>query len=83
VLRDGEPVTLTVTESSILRVLAAQAGDVVTRRTLLEQVWGPAYAEDTRLLDVHLSRLRSKVEDDPAHPARILTVRGVGYKLAP
>jgi DNA-binding response OmpR family regulator len=83
VLRDGEPVALTVTESSILRLLAAHAGDVVTRRTLLEQVWGPAYAEDTRLLDVHLSRLRSKVEDDPAHPARIVTVRGVGYKLEP
>jgi two-component system, OmpR family, response regulator MtrA len=80
VLRDGEEIPLTKTEFRLLCVLATAKGAVVTREQLLERVWDYGYFGDTRLLDVHIRRLRRKIEPDPAHPTLILTVRGVGYR---
>jgi two-component system response regulator RegX3 len=79
---DGRPVALARKEFDLLAVLTANAGRVLTREQLIDLVWGSDYVGDTKTLDVHVKRLRGKVEDDPAHPARLLTVRGVGYKLA-
>ena len=59
----------------------ANAGRVLTRETLIDRVWGPHYVGDTKTLDVHVKRLRSKIEDDPAVPRRIVTIRGLGYKF--
>lgn len=81
VRRHGETLHLTKTEFRLLCELAAHAGRVVTREELLERVWGYDYFGDTRLLDVHVRRLRVKVEDDAADPRLVLTVRGVGYKI--
>ena len=81
VSRDGEAVGLTPTEYKLFVELADHAGMVLSRQVLLERVWGYGWAGDTRLVDVHIQRLRAKVEDDPANPRIILTVRGVGYKL--
>jgi two-component system response regulator MtrA len=78
--RAGEDVHLTRTELRLLSELAAADGKVVTREQLLERVWGYDYFGDTRLLDVHVRRLRRKVEDDPSEPRLVLTVRGVGYR---
>ena len=61
----------------------AGAGRILTREILLEKVWGYDYFGDGRLVDVHIRRLRTKVEADPAHPRHIVTVRGLGYKLEP
>ncbi len=83
VLRNGETVALTTTELRLITELAAQVGQPVSRETLLEQVWGYDYFGDARLVDVHISRLRHKVEEDPGHPSRVVTVRGLGYKLVP
>ena len=58
----------------------AAAGRVLTRETLIDRVWGPHYVGDTKTLDVHIKRLRAKVEDDPSHPTRITTIRGLGYR---
>jgi two-component system response regulator RegX3 len=69
-------------EFEVLHLLLEHAGRVVTRGTLIDRVWGHDYAGDTKTLDVHVKRLRAKVEDDPAQPARILTIRGLGYKYA-
>jgi DNA-binding response OmpR family regulator len=80
--RRGENLHLTLTELRLLTELAAADGRVVTREQLLERVWGYDYFGDTRLLDVHVRRLRRKVEDDPSAPRLVLTVRGVGYRLA-
>ena len=82
VLRRGEELPLTRTEFRLLCELAEQPGTVKTREDLLHKVWGYNYFGDTRLLDVHVRRLRTKVEDDPGAPRLILTVRGVGYRLA-
>ena len=82
VLRRGEEVALTKTEFRLLCELAEQPGAVRTREELLRRVWGYDFFGDTRLLDVHVRRLRTKVEDDPGTPTRILTVRGIGYRLA-
>jgi len=82
VRRGGEEVHCTRTEFHLLRELAANAGKVLTREQLLERVWGYDYFGDGRLVDVHVRRLRTKVEADPANPRHILTVRGMGYKLA-
>ena len=79
---DGRPVSLTKTEFELLRCLASRPNQVFTREVLLEQVWGYDYLGDSRLVDVHVRRLRSKVEADPSAPALIQTVRGYGYKLA-
>ena len=76
----GERVALPLKEFELLELLLANAGRVLTRDVLIDRVWGPNYYGDTKTLDVHVKRLRAKVEDDPAHPARIVTVRGVGYR---
>jgi DNA-binding response OmpR family regulator len=79
----GEEVHLTRTEFLLLCELAMNAGRVLTREQLLERVWSYGYFGDGRLVDVHIRRLRTKVEPDPANPRHVLTVRGLGYKLAP
>lgn len=81
VLRDGQPVDLTRTEFRLLCELAAEPGRVFTREELLERVWDYGYFGDGRLVDVHVRRLRTKVEHDPARPRIVLTVRGQGYRL--
>jgi DNA-binding response OmpR family regulator len=81
-LRDAQPIPLTKTEFRLLCTLAMARGAVVTREQLLERVWEYGYFGDTRLLDVHIRRLRRKVEPDPARPSLIVTVRGVGYRAA-
>jgi DNA-binding response OmpR family regulator len=83
VLRAGEPLSLTKTELRLLAELAQQTGRVISREELLERVWGYGYFGDSRLVDVHIRRLRTKVEREPSNPRHILTVRGLGYKLAP
>jgi two-component system, OmpR family, response regulator RegX3 len=77
----GELVALPLKEFELLEILLLNAGRVLTRDLLIDRVWGPHYVGDTKTLDVHIKRLRSKVERDPAEPERILTVRGLGYKL--
>ena len=81
VCRGREEVHLTRTEFRLLVELAAACGRVVTREDLLQRVWGYDYFGDTRLLDVHIRRLRRKIEANPDDPALVLTVRGVGYKV--
>lgn len=83
VRRGGEDVHLTRTEFRLLAELGASAGLVVTREELLQRVWGYDYFGDTRLLDVHVRRLRRKIERDPDHPVLLTTVRGVGYRFGP
>jgi two-component system response regulator MtrA len=83
VLREGRPIQLTPLEFDLLVALARKPRQVFTREVLLEQVWGYRHAADTRLVNVHVQRLRSKVERDPEHPEVVLTVRGVGYKAGP
>ncbi|MDX6366377.1 MAG: two-component system, OmpR family, response regulator MtrA [Nocardioidaceae bacterium] len=80
VSRDGEMLSLTPLEFDLLVCLARKPWQVFTREVLLEQVWGYRHAADTRLVNVHVQRLRSKVEIDPENPQIVLTVRGVGYK---
>ncbi len=80
VARDGEPINLTPLEFDLLVCLARKPWQVFTREVLLEQVWGYRHAADTRLVNVHVQRLRSKVEHDPENPEIVVTVRGVGYK---
>jgi two-component system response regulator RegX3 len=79
----GEQVQLPLKEFELLHVLLANAGRVITREQLIDRVWGSDYVGDTKTLDVHVKRLRGKVEVDPSHPARIVTIRGLGYKLEP
>ena len=76
----GENVQLPLKEFELLSLLLMNAGRVLTRDTLIDRVWGSDYVGDTKTLDVHIKRLRSKVEIDPAHPERIITIRGLGYK---
>src|SRR6476469_5399492 len=83
VTRDGSPINLTPLEFDLLVALARKPRQVFTREVLLEQVWGYRHAADTRLVNVHVQRLRSKVERDPERPEVVLTVRGVGYKAGP
>jgi DNA-binding response OmpR family regulator len=82
VRRGGQEVHLTRTEFLLLCELAANAGKVLSREQLLERVWSYDYFGDGRLVDVHVRRLRTKIEPDPANPRHVLTVRGLGYKLA-
>jgi DNA-binding response OmpR family regulator len=82
VRRDGTEVHCTRTEFRLLCELAANPGKVLSREQLLDRVWGYDYFGDGRLVDVHVRRLRTKIEQDPANPRHILTVRGMGYKLA-
>lgn len=79
----GRKIELTTTEFDLLRVLIEHPGWVYTREDLLESVWGYSYLGDSRLVDVHIANLRKKIENDPAEPLFIHTVRGVGYKFQP
>ncbi len=81
VLRDGNEVHLTKTEFRLLCELAESPGKVLSREALLDKVWGYDYFGDGRLVDVHIRRLRTKVEADPANPRHVVTVRGLGYRL--
>jgi two-component system response regulator MtrA len=80
VTRDDTVIPLTPLEFDLLVCLARKPWQVFTREVLLEQVWGYRHAADTRLVNVHVQRLRSKIEHDPEHPEIVVTVRGVGYK---
>ena len=81
VRRGGEEIHLTKTEFRLLVELASTPGRVFSREVLLERVWGYGYFGDGRLVDVHVRRLRTKVEADPANPRHVVTVRGLGYRL--
>lgn len=83
VRKSGEELHLTKTEFKLLVELASQPGKVFSREVLLERVWGYDYFGDGRLVDVHVRRLRTKVETDPASPRYVVTSRGLGYKLQP
>jgi two-component system response regulator RegX3 len=76
----GEQMNLPLKEFELLHVLLANAGRVLPREVLIDRVWGSDYVGDTKTLDVHIKRLRSKVERDPGSPSRIVTIRGLGYK---
>lgn len=80
VRRGTQQVLLTPLEFNLLHTLASKPKQVFTREMLLEQVWGYQYKADTRLVNVHVQRLRSKIEDDPENPRIVTTVRGIGYK---
>jgi len=83
VRRGGEVLALTPLEFDLLACLAKKPGQVFTREALLQEVWGYRHAADTRLVNVHVQRLRAKIERDPEAPEIVLTVRGVGYKAGP
>ncbi|MBM3730597.1 MAG: response regulator transcription factor [Actinobacteria bacterium] len=76
----GERVSLPLKEFELLHILLANAGRVLPRETLIGRVWGNDYVGDTKTLDVHIKRLRAKIEDDPGTPHKIVTIRGLGYK---
>ena len=78
---DGEPVRLALKEFELLELLLRNAGRVMTRGQLIDRLWGADYVGDTKTLDVHVKRLRSKIEADPANPVLVVTVRGLGYKF--
>ena len=78
---NGEVVSLPLKEFELLEFLMRNAGRVLTRSQLIDRVWGGDYYGDTKTLDVHIKRLRAKIEDDPANPVLIQTIRGLGYKL--
>src|SRR5919106_5408946 len=82
VSKRGEPIQLTKTEFKLLCAMAARPNQVFTREVLLQQVWDYDYFGDSRLVDVHVRRLRGKIEDDPKSPQIVETVRGLGYKVA-
>lgn len=79
---DGEPVRLALKEFELLEMLLRNSGRVMTRGQLIDRVWGADYVGDTKTLDVHVKRLRGKIETDPGNPTLLLTVRGLGYKLS-
>ena len=76
----GEPIQLALKEFQLLEILLRNAGRVLTRTQLISRVWGDDYVGDTKTLDVHIKRLRSKLEPDPSNPQHLLTVRGLGYR---
>jgi two-component system response regulator RegX3 len=76
----GQELRLPLKEFELLTLLMEHAGRVLTRDTLIDRVWGPDYVGDTKTLDVHIKRLRSRIEHDPSNPQRIVTIRGLGYK---
>ena len=78
---DGEEVRLALREFELLELLLRNAGRVMTRGQLIDRIWGSNYVGDTKTLDVHIKRLRSKIERDPSNPERLITVRGLGYKF--
>ena len=79
---EGDPKRLTPSEFKLLLLLAQQPERVFSRREIMQHLWDSSYVGDQRACDIHISNLRQKVEDDPANPERILTVRGIGYRLA-
>lgn len=83
VTRDGIPVTLRPREFALLEFLMRHPGQVFTRDAILEEVWGLTYPGETRTVDVHMRWLREKIEDDPAQPKHLITIRSVGYKFVP
>lgn len=78
---DGQPAALPLKEFELLEMLLRNTGRVLTRMQLIDRVWGSDYVGDTKTLDVHIKRLRAKIEPDPASPRHIITVRGLGYKF--
>jgi two-component system response regulator RegX3 len=80
---DGAPVQLPLKEFELLELLLRNAGRVLTRGQLIDRVWGADYVGDTKTLDVHVKRLRSKIEPEPSTPRYLVTVRGLGYKFEP
>ncbi len=78
---DGSPMSLPLKEFDLLELLLRNTGRVLTRGQLIDRVWGSDYVGDTKTLDVHVKRLRSKIEPDPASPRHLITVRGLGYKF--
>ncbi|WP_106848617.1 response regulator transcription factor [Blastococcus sp. Marseille-P5729] len=78
---DGEVVPMPLKEFDLLELLLRNAGRVLTRSQLIDRIWGADYVGDTKTLDVHIKRLRAKIEPDPANPRYVLTVRGLGYKF--
>ncbi|CAN5522886.1 two-component sensory transduction protein RegX [soil metagenome] len=78
---NSKPITLPLKEFDLLEYLMRNSGRVLTRGQLIDRVWGADYVGDTKTLDVHVKRLRSKIEADPANPVHLVTVRGLGYKL--
>ncbi|MDR1264150.1 MAG: response regulator transcription factor [Propionibacteriaceae bacterium] len=78
---DGREVQLPLREFSLLELLLRNAGLVLTRQQIIDRVWGSSYFGDTKTLDVHVRRIRAKIESDPARPRRLLTVRGLGYRM--
>ena len=78
---EGQPVTLPLKEFELLELLLRNAGRVLTRGQLIDRVWGSDYVGDTKTLDVHVKRLRAKLEPEPGEPKYLVTVRGLGYKL--
>jgi two-component system response regulator RegX3 len=79
----GTPVDLPPKEFELLEALVRRPGRLLTRERLIDEVWGPGYVGDTRTLDVHVKRLRRKIEEDPHRPVHLVTVRGLGYKFVP
>ena len=80
---NGQQITLPLKQFDLLEYLLRNSGRVLTRGQLIDRVWGADYVGDTKTLDVHVKRLRSKIEPDPASPKHLVTVRGLGYKLEP
>jgi two-component system, OmpR family, response regulator RegX3 len=80
VIVDGSVTQMPLKEFELLQVLMANAGRVLPREVLIDRVWGSDYVGDTKTLDVHIKRLRGKIEADPTDPTRIVTIRGLGYK---
>lgn len=80
VIVDGEEVRFALREFELLELLLRNAGRVMTRGQLIDRIWGSDYVGDTKTLDVHIKRLRSKIEKEPSSPQRLITVRGLGYK---
>ncbi|TMK76102.1 MAG: response regulator transcription factor, partial [Actinobacteria bacterium] len=80
-LAHGEPIQLTPKEFELLELLLERKGRLLTRQFLIEEIWGPGYVGDTKTLDVHVKRVRQKVEPDPHRPRYLVTVRGLGYKF--
>jgi two-component system response regulator RegX3 len=77
----GKPVRLALKEFELLELLLRNAGRVLTRGQLIDRIWDADYVGDTKTLDVHIKRLRTKIEEDPANPRYLITVRGLGYKF--
>lgn len=80
---NGQQTAMPLKEFELLEMLLRNAGRVLTRGQLIDRVWGSDYVGDTKTLDVHIKRLRSKIEPDPSHPRYLVTVRGLGYKFEP